>query len=358
LWITTFGGTNTDEQPDGLAKVFGSASRSIQRAFGYANPRFDTLVAKQRAALDRAERSRPAAEMQQIAARDLPMLPVVYPPPTTVVRIRDFYVWALLLGPRLRTSPAPGSFDLVLCAAVTSMHGPTAARSTNWTTLRRPCSRPSMTSRKGVAAVTADSDVKAEPVVSTASGPRVLVGATGSIAVTELPAYLEALRARIGGSYSVLMTHTATAFIPPHVLRLSAERVIDSENPADWPANRPSRLAAGHDLTLVLPATAHILAAAATGAAPNRLATVLLAVNHPVVFFPHMGAAMWGKPAVRRNVATIRADGNHVVDPVPHRSHDIVTGTAVQHPGLPSVVSVADFVADLLPTLAARTSTS
>lgn len=166
--------------------------------------------------------------------------------------------------------------------------------------------------------------------------PRILVGATGSIAVSNLPVYLDALRDRFGGTYTVVLTHTATMFLPPQTVGLHAERVVHGEGPEDWPTDRPSRLAGDHDLTLVLPATAHILAAAASGAAPNRLATVILAVDHPVCYFPHMGTAMWNKPAVQRNVDLIRADGNHVVEPDWHESHDVATGTVSSHPAVPA----------------------
>lgn len=178
--------------------------------------------------------------------------------------------------------------------------------------------------------------------------PRFLVGATGSIAVSTLPTYLAALREALGGTYTVLMTHTATTFIPPHTVRLAAERVISGESPSDWPTDKPSRLAADHDIVLVLPATANILSAAASGAAPNRLATVILAVDRPVVFFPHMGTAMWDKPAVRRNVAQIRADGNHVVEPVWHDSYDVVTRTTAGHPALPAPPQVIKAVEEIL----------
>lgn len=155
------------------------------------------------------------------------------------------------------------------------------------------------------------------------------------MAASRVPAHLDMIRATLGGTITVVMTHTAAQFVPPQMLRLSAERVVHGEDPVDWPTDRPSRLAGDHDLVVVLPATAHMLAVAAHGAAPNRLATVILSSPRPSVFFPHMGAAMWEKPAVRRNVEQLRADGHHVVDPVWEEAHDIVTGEIHRHPALP-----------------------
>lgn len=99
---------------------------------------------------------------------------------------------------------------------------------------------------------------------------------------------------------------------------------------------------------LVLPATANILAVAAAGGALNRLATVILAVTYPVVFFPHMGAAMWEKPAVQRNVARICEDGNHVVEPVWHESYVVASQSVSGHSGLPSPSQVVNVVEELL----------
>ncbi|MBB5804085.1 phosphopantothenoylcysteine synthetase/decarboxylase [Saccharothrix ecbatanensis] len=184
--------------------------------------------------------------------------------------------------------------------------------------------------------------------VPTPGEPRVLIGATGSIAVTNLPAYLTELRAQLGGTYTVLMTHTATTFIPATTVAIFAERVLSGDSPKDWPTDKPSRLAAEHDIVVVLPATAHTLAAAATGAAPNQLTTVLLSVRYPVVFFPSMGAAMWEKPAVRRNIDRIREDGNHVPEPAWHDSLDVSTGARSTHPTMPPPPVVAKIVGGLL----------
>ncbi len=167
--------------------------------------------------------------------------------------------------------------------------------------------------------------------------------------MTRLPSYIEAMRRQIAGStFTVLLTHTATSFLSPESLALFAERVVSGESPADWPTDKPSRLAADHDVLAVLPATAHTLAAAAGGAAPNRLMTVALSVDCPVVYFPVMGARMWHKPAVRRNIARIREDGALVNEPEWHDGFDPTTGTASHHPGLPSPESVAVVIDDLL----------
>jgi phosphopantothenoylcysteine synthetase/decarboxylase len=180
------------------------------------------------------------------------------------------------------------------------------------------------------------------------SPPRLLIGATGSIAITNLPGYLAELRSQFSGTLTVLMTHTAEKFLPATTVAMYADRVVHGESPADWPDDKPSRLAAGHDILIVLPATANVLAAAATGAAPNRLTTIILAAPFPVVYFPSMGAAMWNKPAVQRNVATIRADGGHLPEPIWHDNYDVGLGRMSCHPTMPSPADVAKIVSEIL----------
>ncbi len=93
LSINTFGGTNTDEQPDGMSKVYLSETGALQRAQGYGDERFDALHREQRGTLEEADRVELAEEMQQLAAEELPVLPLFYPPLTTVVRTTTFDGW-------------------------------------------------------------------------------------------------------------------------------------------------------------------------------------------------------------------------------------------------------------------------
>ena len=74
-------------------------------------------------------------------------------------------------------------------------------------------------------------------------------------------------------------------------------------------------LAERAELLCLAPATANILAKAAWGLADDLLSTVLLAFSGPLVMAPAMNDRMWERPAVRRNVARLREDGVHFVDP-------------------------------------------
>jgi phosphopantothenoylcysteine decarboxylase / phosphopantothenate---cysteine ligase len=73
------------------------------------------------------------------------------------------------------------------------------------------------------------------------------------------------------------------------------------------------------DLVFVAPATADLLARAATGLAPDLLSNVLLTARCPVVYAPAMHTEMWLHPATQSNVATLRARGAIVLEPASGR---------------------------------------
>ncbi|MBQ4839738.1 MULTISPECIES: flavoprotein [Pseudoalteromonas] len=175
---------------------------------------------------------------------------------------------------------------------------------------------------------------------------RILIGVSGSVDIVLLPKYLQTIKANIDCTLTVLMTKSAEVFIPATTIALFADRVISGEKPEDWPTDKPSRIIADHDIVAVMPATANTLAAVATGSAPNRLATIIMAATYPVLFFPVMGASMWEKPAVRRNVQQLREDGYQVVEPVWHENFDVSLARMVGHPSFPSPEDVIAILRD------------
>jgi len=69
------------------------------------------------------------------------------------------------------------------------------------------------------------------------------------------------------------------------------------------------------DLVFVAPATADLLARAATGQANDLLTNVLLTAHCPIVFAPAMHTEMWLHAATQANVSTLRDRGAVVVRP-------------------------------------------
>ena len=86
------------------------------------------------------------------------------------------------------------------------------------------------------------------------------------------------------------------------------------------------RLGQEAELVIVAPATADLLARAATGRADDLLTSVLLTARCPVVFAPAMHTEMWEHPATSANVSTLRQRGALVLEPASGRLTGADTG--------------------------------
>src|SRR5918911_1175981 len=147
-------------------------------------------------------------------------------------------------------------------------------------------------------------------------GRRVALGITGGIAAYKAAEILRGLQ-RAGCSVRVGMTKRACEFITPLTFRaLSGSHVIVD----DYAPDNPDSIA--HitfsqtvDLLVVAPATANIIAKFANGIADDFLTTTYLASNAPVLVAPAMNTTMWLHPATQRNLAQLRADGVHIIEP-------------------------------------------
>ncbi|HEV2810084.1 MAG TPA: ABC transporter substrate-binding protein [Acidimicrobiales bacterium] len=79
--------------PDYLRRVYASYTRLTQHAQGYMNPEVDRLCREQLTTLDDEERQEILAEIQELVAADLPLLPLFYPTPYHIYRPETFDAW-------------------------------------------------------------------------------------------------------------------------------------------------------------------------------------------------------------------------------------------------------------------------
>ena len=134
-------------------------------------------------------------------------------------------------------------------------------------------------------------------------GRRVLVAVSGSIAAVKTPLLVSAL-VKAGAEVRCLVTPSGAALVSPVALAsLSRHRCYleaDQWNPT---APRPLHieLAEWAELTIVAPLSASSMARWSQGSADGLLASVLLAIEGPVIAAPAMNTAMWRHPAVQRN---------------------------------------------------------
>jgi phosphopantothenoylcysteine decarboxylase/phosphopantothenate--cysteine ligase len=143
-----------------------------------------------------------------------------------------------------------------------------------------------------------------------------IVGVSGGIAAFKTAVLVSSLVQR-GHGVSVVMTRAARKFVGPATFRALTGRPVASEvfDRDRFPLGAHIELAEAADLLCVAPASADLLAKAACGLADDLLSTLLLSFEGPILMAPAMNSAMWAKPAVQRNVATLRSDGVQFVDP-------------------------------------------
>lgn len=149
---------------------------------------------------------------------------------------------------------------------------------------------------------------------------RAVVGVGGGIAAYKAAELVREL-ARRGIAPQVVMTAAAQEFVRPLTFAaLSGRKVITSlfgSTPEEVLASSVEHIgvAREHDLLIVAPATADLLAKFANGLADDFLSTLYLAFDRQVLLAPSMNTAMWRHPATQANVAALRARGHVVMEP-------------------------------------------
>jgi phosphopantothenoylcysteine decarboxylase / phosphopantothenate---cysteine ligase len=155
--------------------------------------------------------------------------------------------------------------------------------------------------------------------------PRVILGVAGGIAAYKACELLR-LFTESGHAVRVVPTAAALRFVgAPTWAALSGQPVADEvwADAQDVPHVALGRRA---DLVVVAPATADLLARAATGLADDLLTNTLLTARCPIVYAPAMHTEMWEHPATVANVATLRARGALVIEPATGRLTGADTG--------------------------------
>ncbi len=149
---------------------------------------------------------------------------------------------------------------------------------------------------------------------STVRRPRVVLGVAGGIAAYKAVEVLRQLT-ETGHDVRVVPTASALRFVGEPTWSALSGHPVATDVWTDAAEVAHVRLGREADLVLIAPATADLLARAATGRSDDLLTATLLTARCPVVFAPAMHTEMWEHPATRANVATLRARGCVVIDP-------------------------------------------
>jgi len=144
----------------------------------------------------------------------------------------------------------------------------------------------------------------------------IVLGVSGGIAAYKSAEIVRALVTR-GAKVRVMMTRNATEFITPLTLQTLAQSPVatDTFNLTQESEIGHIRLADSAEAIVIAPATADIIAKAATGIADDIVTTVLLATRAPVAFAPAMNVHMYAHPTVAENLAKLKARGVTIVEP-------------------------------------------
>jgi phosphopantothenoylcysteine decarboxylase/phosphopantothenate--cysteine ligase len=147
-------------------------------------------------------------------------------------------------------------------------------------------------------------------------GKKILVGVTGGIAAYKT-ANIIRLLVKEEAEVKVIMTDHSKEFITPLTLSVLSRNPVLSDffdtGSGDWHSHVDLGIWA--DLFLIAPATANSMAKMANGFADNLLLTTYLSARCPIFIAPSMDMDMLKHPATVINMETLRAFGNHILEP-------------------------------------------
>lgn len=147
-------------------------------------------------------------------------------------------------------------------------------------------------------------------------GKHIVLGITGSIAAYKACYIIRGLVKR-GAEVQTVITPAGREFITPVTLStLSSNPVITeffSSRDGSWHSHVDLGLWA--DAMLVAPATASTIGKMANGIADNMLVTTYLSAKEQVFVAPAMDLDMFRHPSTQRNLETLKAAGDIIIEP-------------------------------------------
>jgi phosphopantothenoylcysteine decarboxylase / phosphopantothenate---cysteine ligase len=170
-----------------------------------------------------------------------------------------------------------------------------------------------------------------------------VLGVSGGIAAYKAVEVLRQLT-ESGHAVTVVPTEAALRFVGEPTWAALSGRPVATDVWTDAHDVPHVRLGRAADLVLIVPATADLMARAASGRADDLLTSTLLTATCPQVYAPAMHTEMWEHPATRANVALLRERGALIIEPASGR----LTG-ADSGPGrLPEPLEIAAIARSVL----------
>lgn len=167
----------------------------------------------------------------------------------------------------------------------------------------------------------------------------VLIGVTASVAMYRTCDIVRGLTKK-GHDVRVAMTRTAEQWISPVLFSALSGNDVYSDNINEKSGMPHIDIRKDLDVYLVAPATADVIARAATGRADDIVTATLLSFNGPRVFAPSMNPYMYSHPATQKNMAELKKFGYLFIDPA---NGDAVCGDSGDGKMAP-VEEIIDFI--------------
>jgi len=142
----------------------------------------------------------------------------------------------------------------------------------------------------------------------------VLLGVAGGIASYK-SAWLARLLVKAGAEVDVVLTRAATEFVGAVTFEALTGRPVHTGLFDPGRALDHIKLARAATAIVIAPATADLMARAATGQAGDLLTACLLAAECPVLVVPAMNDRMWAHAQTQANAAHLRSLGYTLLDP-------------------------------------------
>jgi phosphopantothenoylcysteine decarboxylase/phosphopantothenate--cysteine ligase len=172
---------------------------------------------------------------------------------------------------------------------------------------------------------------------------RIIVGVAGGIAAYKACTLVRQL-SEAGHSVRVVPTESALKFVGAATFEALSGNPVRTTVFENVDEVLHVRIGQEADLVVVAPATADLIARAASGRADDLLTATLLTARCPVLFAPAMHTEMWHHPATADNVATLRRRGAIVLEPAAGR----LTGADSGSGRLPEAEEISTFAQLLL----------
>jgi len=143
---------------------------------------------------------------------------------------------------------------------------------------------------------------------------KIILGIGGGIAAYK-SAELARLLMQRSHEVQAVMTAAAEEFVRPLTFAALTGRKVLTNLFAIESAIEHISVAQEHEMLVIAPGTADLIAKMAHGMADDFLTTLCLAFTGPVLVAPSMNVNMWQHPATQANLETLRKRGCRIVEP-------------------------------------------